>query len=126
MIRIQAEQFKKKAMAGLTLDRAAVVVIGIDLRGLEPEKPRGGSPGIRCDLAYGVEDGQGKFQAFNYDDSAATVPIYVEPRDFASYRGSAMAVMARMRGASLLEALVLWFEAELVAQGRFGPGATVV
>lgn len=124
MIRIQSEQFKKNAMGGaLTLDRATVVVIGIDLR-----ENRGGSPGIRCDLAYGVEDGQGKFQAFNYDDSATTVPVYVEPHQFENYRRNAARALpaAAGRGGDLLEALALWFEQELVATGRFGEGATVV
>ncbi len=127
MIRIQDDRFKKQAMGGgLTLDRAAVVVIGIDLR-----ENRGGSPGIRCDIAYGNEDTQGKFQAFNYDDLQTTVPAYVEPRDFENCRSSAAAEMARLRGdrgpgpANLLEALVLWFESELVAQGKFGEGANV-
>jgi len=157
MIRIQDDRFQKKAMGGgLSLDRASVVVIGIDLR-----ENRGGSPGIRCDIAYGIEDAQGKFQPFHYDDLQTTVPVYVEPRDFENYRASAARALANarasapsppaagalrpvlasseassqpsapeagtgLRGQNLLEALTLWFEQELVDSGRFGPDAEVL
>ena len=119
MIQIQAQQFMKQAAGSITLDRAAMVVIGIDLR-----EGRGGSPGIRCDVAYGTEDAQGKFQAFDYD-GPTTVPFYVEPHEFAAYRAATVQAMTPMPGATLLEALALWFEAELVARGKFGEGATV-
>ncbi len=120
MIRIQDSLFQKQALRGtVTLDRAGLVVIGIDLR-----EGRGGSPGIRCDVAYGTEDAQGQFQAFDYD-GPTTVPFYVESHEFVAYRTAAAQVMTRLPGKNLLEALALWFEAELVAGGKFGEGATV-
>ena len=121
MVRIQDDMFKRQALGGsLTLDRAAVVVIGIDLR-----EGRGGSPGIRCDIAYGVEDAQGKFQPFNYD-GLTTAPFYVESHQFEPYRASAASALGQaLRGGNLLEALTLWMEQELVNAAQFGPGATV-
>ena len=117
MIQIEDALFKKQA-GGQTLDRAAAVVIGIDLR-----EGRGGSPGIRCDVAYGTEDAQGQFQAFDYD-GPTTVPFYVEPHEFAAYRGAAAQAMTQLSGTTVLDAIALWFEAELVARGKFGEGAT--
>ena len=76
---------------------------------------------LLSDLAAGADK---PFQAFDYD-GPTTVPFYVESHEFVAYRTAAAQVMTRLPGKNLLEALALWFEAELVAGGKFGEGATV-
>ena len=125
MIVISDVGFQKTVLAGtVTLDRAKVVVIGIDLR-----ENRGGSPGIRADIAYGIESG-GKFQAFDYNSIEATIPFYVEPGTtpgrFDDFQTKAVTAKGKpFRGTNLMESLTEWLESELVAAGNFGAGASV-
>lgn len=131
MIRITETAFQKRALGGtLVLNRAAVVVLGIDLR-----EGRSGSPGMRCDVAYGVEAADGSFQAFNYDSAEHCIPRYIEPpqwpaaiaRDMPSLPSLGVpppiGTNGAQKGSDLAEMLALWMEAALVAQGVFGPGA---
>jgi len=124
VIRITEAAFQKQALGGtLVLNRAAVVVLGMDLR-----EGRNGSPGIRCDVAYGVAAADGSFQAFNYDSAEHCIPRYIEAPQWAAAIARDMPNLAgppiaAQKGSDLAEMLALWMESALLDQGVFGPGA---
>lgn len=126
MIIIRDEQFQIPA-AGLVpaLDRVCVVGFGADARPKTPASP--GSPCMHADLAYG-RDVDGAFVPAGYRDSKSYRPHHVDagPRIERAQVHAAQAVKTALKSGNLAEAFVAWFEEFLVAEGVFGPNATVV
>lgn len=103
----------------LTCNRAAVFMLAVDLA----ERP--GSPGLRCDVAYGEEQ-KGLFRTLGYEFGRLVKPHFVGPEKHAEYRRRAKHGALKLRGRDLIESLVLWMEEQLVADGHFGKEASVV
>lgn len=122
MIKITDPAKQKRVMGGkVILDRASIVVFGMDIRENRP-----GSPSLRCDIAYGVESECGAFEAFSFESIASTVAHY---KDHPVWHGCVHGEHDPgeiAKGSDLMHELQMWFEGVLVAEGMFGEGAEVV
>jgi len=105
----------------ITLDHCAVVFVGFNLRNLP------GHPLIKCDIAWGTRGPSGAFTAYSFSDPATVEAHFIEHERAPKFLAAAKkAHKVPPRGKHLLEAFALWLEEELVAEGKFGPGAEVI
>jgi|GEM_PF-4213449 len=120
MIRILDEQFQKKVRGGLlALDRAAVITMALSVR-----EDLVSTPMIRCDVAYGTENATGEFDPWDYNNSVATIPIFIEgPERFGNCLRAGHKRGPTETGSDMVHGLLSWMEERLVADGYFGPNA---
>ena len=128
MIQINSPAHKQSMMNGaIILDHASVTVVGFDVR-----EGNRGSPNIRCDIAFGVANQGGYFEA--YDHRSLSVPFYAESNNFPVFTRTnthkPTNSSALDKGSDWINTVLIWIEKAIVAspwgQEKFGPGAVVV
>lgn len=120
--------YKRTAGNGaLVLDRVAITMASFELA-----ENKAGSPSANFLATYGIENSSGEFDAIEHESTLFNRPIRVEPASFELFVNGTKeqppggTANPMNKGMQFIEALTLWVEQILIAQGDFGVGAVII